>query len=255
MNLGELLDELRSNVLHDRSDQIAGTSDFLWSDATLVRYINAAQRRYARKSLILRDGTTPLVTQVTLKTGVENYMLHPAVLAVLSARMTGDTGDLTRAGHSAFNSYRAPDADFFDPSALAALPPGKPLAYDTDENLLADDDGSLSVVNLRVYPAPSATHNNVVVTLRVIRLPIDRLTLDDLRATPELPEDAHLEMLDWAAYLALRIVDVDGGMPERAREFAASFEAYVKTARDEMMRKTFTPLQWAFGRNGFSWEH
>ena len=61
-------------------------------------------------------------------------------------------------------------------------------------------------------------------------------------------------MLDWAAYLALRIVDVDAGMPSRANEFRASFEDHVKNARNSAMRKLFAPLQWGFGRNGFTWE-
>ncbi len=40
MNLGELLDELRTGILHDVSDQVAGvTSDQLWTDTRLVRYI------------------------------------------------------------------------------------------------------------------------------------------------------------------------------------------------------------------------
>ena len=60
MNLGELLQELRCNVLHDRSDQVAGGSDYLWSDETLVRYIDEAHRRFARRSWIIRDNTSSI---------------------------------------------------------------------------------------------------------------------------------------------------------------------------------------------------
>lgn len=254
MTLGDLLIELRSNILHDRSDQIAGASDYLWSDATLVNYINEAQRRFARKSLILRDGVTPEVTQVTLKSGVIEYQLHESVLAVLSAHLDGDTADLARAGHSALDTYRVPDAYFFDPAQLASLPPGKPVAYATDEYLGFDDAGSVSVPMLRLYPAPDAAHAGVVARLRVVRLPIDRLDLDHLTRVPEIPEDHHLEMLDWAAYLALRIVDQDGGMPARAAEFRASFEEHVAAARKAVLRKLFTPMPWGFGRNAWSWE-
>ena len=51
MNLGDLLEELRENILHDRSDRIAGDTDQLWSDRTLVRYINEAERKMAREAL------------------------------------------------------------------------------------------------------------------------------------------------------------------------------------------------------------
>lgn len=254
MILDDLLTELRENILHDRSDRVSGETDRLWSDATLVRYINEAQRRFARLSLVIRDGTSPDVTQVTLQTGVTSYTLHESVLAVLSVRLAGDSADLARAGHAAFDTYRQPDTYYFDPGQLSAIPPGKPLAYATDETIGEDNEGSMGAAVLRVYPAPTAAYNGQILNMRVIRLPVEAFSLLNLKAVPEIPEDHHLEMLDWAAYLALRIVDVDAGMPSRAAEFRASFDAAVKQARDAVMRKFFTPLQWGFGRNGFSWE-
>src|ERR1700675_3251857 len=111
MNLGDLLLYLREKILHDRSDQISGTSDYLWSDTTLVRYIDEAQRRLARQTLIIRDGTTPQCCQITLVApaldplpGQVEYPMDPSVLAVLSARLAGDKADLARAGHTAFDT-------------------------------------------------------------------------------------------------------------------------------------------------------
>ena len=60
-------------------------------------------------------------------------------------------------------------------------------------------------------------------------------------------------MLTWAAYLALRIVDHDIGDPERAQEFKAQFESHIAEIQKEAKRKMFTPNQWGFGRNGFSY--
>jgi hypothetical protein len=252
MNLGELLDELRNNILHDRSDRVSGSSDYLWTDATLIRYINEAQRRFARKGLILRDGRASEITQVTLATDVTEYALHPSILGVISAKLTGDTGDLRRAGHTAFDTYQQPDTYYFDPSQLNALPPGKPLAFSTDEYMSGDDNDSLGVITLRVYPAPTAEYNGQIIRLRVVRMPME--SLRNMNQVPEIPEEHHLEMLDWAAYLALRIVDHDAGDPGRANEFRAYFEDHVRNARNSAMRKMFTPMQWGFGRNGFSWE-
>jgi len=253
VNLTELLDELRSNILYDRSDRVAGGDPYLWSDATLVRYINEAQRRFARRALVIRDNSSA-VTTVTLVEGQGEYVLDPSVLAVLSAKLTGDNADLARAGHSAFDTYVVPDTYFFDPAQLTTLAPGKPLAFSTDETLAEDDSGSVSVVSLRVYPTPSADYDGETIRLRLIRLPIDKLVPTGLSAVPEIPEDYHLAMLDWAAYLALRIVDTDAGNAKRADEFRMSFEAHVMDAKREMMRKIFAPTQWGFGRNGFSWE-
>lgn len=253
MNLGELLSELRENVLHDRSDRSAGASDYLWSDATLVRYINEAQRRFARRALVIRDNTSD-ATKVTLVEGQTEYPLDPAAIVALSARLTGDNMDLARAGHTAFDTYKQPDTYFFDPAQLAQMPPGKPVAYSTDETLAEDDHGSISVVTLRVYPEPSAEYASQIIRMRLIRGPSEPLRLTALKVSPEIPEDHHLEMLDWAAYLALRIVDLDQGSPARAAEFRASFEEHVKTAKNAVLRKLFAPMQWGFGRNGFTWE-
>lgn len=254
MNTGDLLSELRENILHDRSDQVAGVTDRLWSDATLIRYMNEAERRFAREALVIRDSTSE-ATSVTLVAGQDTYTLHEKVLGVVSAKYQNDNTDLKRAGHSSLSTYTQPDTYFFDTSQLSTMPPGKVLAYSTDESVSQDDGDSMSVVTMRVYPVPDASQAGAVIKLRVVRLPLDDLSIDRPKARPEIPEIHHLEMLDWAAYLALRIVDVDGGNPERAAEFRASFDASVKTARTAVMRKLFAPTPWGFGRNGFTWEH
>lgn len=263
MNVGDLLSELREGILHDFSDQVAGSSDQLWSDARLVRYINEAHRRFARESLILRDSTTPECCQFTTVTTpldssgmpvMANYSLHKSVIAVLSVRMVGDSTDLPRAGHSDFDTYREPDTTYFNPTQLSRLPPGKALAYDTDETMVLDDKGTWSGVNLRLFPGISASYSGIVGNMRVIRLPLVNLHIDNLDAVPEVPEDYHLDMLDWAAYLALRIVDLDEGQPDRSKDFKKTFEEHIVTAQRNQKRKIQPRAQWRFGGNGWSWE-
>jgi hypothetical protein len=250
MMLSDLLDELRNNILRDRSDQISGPSDYLWSDQTLIRYINQAQRRFARMSLCLRDASTPQCCTVPLVAGMTTYALDKSVIAVLSAKYPGDPGDIARTGHFQLNTYYQPDTYFFDPGQLAVLPPGKVVAYSTDEETRADDEGTRSLVTLRVYPTP-ATPYNTPLALRVVRLPLGPLV--DPEDEPEVPEEFHLDMLDWAAYLALRISDHDAGDYQRALAFKQTFEQNTETARKASLRKLFTPSAWGFGRNGFSW--
>lgn len=252
MNLQELLSELRLNILNDRSDRTSGDSDYLWTDATLVRYINEAQRRFAVRSLIIRDSTTTEVCQVELRTGVEEYVLHPSVLAVISAKLPDSRRDLQRVGHSVLAGAHQ-SVDDWDFSRVANVPQGPPVAFATDEEVAEGDDVTMSVVTMRVFPAPSSTENGDVVNIRVCRKPIEELTTANMSAVPEIPSDHHIEMLDWAAYLALRIVDADAGSAPRAREFAASFEGHVQAARIMVMRKLFAPKPWGFGRGGWAW--
>lgn len=257
MVLEELVDELRRNILHDRSDRIAdSTSDYLWDDKTLVRYIDEAQRRLCAEGFVIRDATTQAVTQVTLVAGQSIYPLHSAVIAVMSAKYEDDNYDLARGGHSLFDNFRQNDQPGWDLSLAASIAPGRPVAYSTDEATSVDaDDETHTLVNLRVYPVPSAAEAGKKINMRVCRLPLERLDVDLMEImVPEVPEFHHIPMLDWAAALALRIVDQDGGNPQRAKEFAASFEAYVKKARRMALRKMFAPVTWGFGRAGWSWE-
>ncbi len=253
MNLEELLQYLRGSILNDRTDRISGSSDYLWEDETLVTNINEAQARLCRRGLILRDGSTDEVTLVTLRTGVVEYPLHESVLGVISARRSDQQADLTRVGHAVLAGYRNLTNSWTDPTDMHALPPGPPVAYMTDETLSAADSATFTQAVLRVYPVPSAAENGQQIRLRVVRKPLEKLSMRALQATPEVPEDYHIPMLDWAAYLALRIVDDDAGAPRRAAEFAQSFEQHVREARIETMRKLFAPVGHGFGRGGWSW--
>lgn len=251
-----MLDELRTGLLRDVSDQIAGASDYLWQDAQLIRYIDQAQRRFAQRAEVLRDNSTPEVCLFKTVANQNLYQMHKSVISILSVRMAGDNADLSRAGHSQFDTYRQPDAYFFDPSQLSTLPPGKATAYSTDETLAQDDYGSWTSVVLRLYPVIAVPYDKIQGTLRVIRYPLARLTPQNMAAIPEIPEDYHLNILDWAAYLALRAPDLDiagGNARGLAKDYAASFEQHCVDAKRIMQKKILTPAQWGFGQNGWSW--
>lgn len=250
MNLEGLLGELRGNVLRDDADLASGPDDRLWSDETLVRYINDAQWRFARKTLSLRDASTPEVTQVTLAAGVSTYDLHDSVLCVLSARAAGDTFDLARAGRSLMSTLVPASQPYFDSSQLEAWTPGWPRAFATDETLSVDTAGA---VTLQVWPAPSASEEGVVLSLRVARMPLTTFSVDRLRDTCELPEEHQIDMLEWAAFRALRNSDIDGHSDAAVRH-EKRFDDAVQEVLKEIRRKMFAPMAWQFGGNGFSWE-
>lgn len=255
MILSALISELRRNILYDRSDRTDGDSDQLWDDDTLVRYIDEAQRKLAREGLVIRDGSTASVSQVTLVAGQHTYPLHEAVLAVVSARYDTDQPDLKRVGHWFLAGYQMPDTNYFDVNHASTLTPGRPIAFSTDEEVRTNTDtDSAGIVALRVYPTPTATEAGKIIYLRTIRMPIERLSKNRLKMTPEVPEEHHLEMLDWAAYLALRVQDQDAGNSSQAEKFETRFMATVRRAQRTQMRKLFTPQGWGFGRSGWSWE-
>ena len=252
MNLRGMLKELRQNILHDRSDSIpGGASDQLWSDETLIAYINDAIDRFANETECIRDFVTPEATVVKLVAGQEFYPLHPAVIGVMSARFDTDPRDLARSGHSTLSTYQTPTSEFFDPSTAVNLKPGKPLAFATDEGVTEDEHGHFMCANLRIFPLPTVEYERTV-KMRVVRRPLRHLHDPDDR--PEIPSNWHLAVLDWAGYLAIRQPDLDiAGVDQmlKMREMKSQFDDHCARAKKQLTRKTFAPATWGFGRNGF----
>lgn len=250
MKLGEKLLELRNNVLRDKSDLIAGDTDSLWSDETLLRYIKHGERQFARKTLCIRDSTTAQVTQVKLRTGVKTYPLHPAVISVLSASYDTDSFDLARSGHGILNQLQPPEFLTFDPSTAYTVPPGRPSAYYTDETLVY---ATGQRVTLSVYPVPGADQNDKYLYLRTLRVPLTVYDMDHLDDESEIPEDYELDPLSWAAYLAEKNHDADAGSNMKAQAHKDAFDAAVTNAVRETKRKLFAHMAHRFGMGGYSW--
>lgn len=250
MTLAEQLQELRVNILRDRSDIIAGDTDSLWSDETLLLYIKDAERRFARRTLLLRDSTTAEVTTIKIKTGVATYAAHKSVIAVLSARFGSNNFDLQRSGHALVTQARP--AESLDLNTISANPTavGAPVAYYTDETLVFARQNTITVT---VYPTPTATENNLNLSMRVIRLPMQGYSRNDLARESEIPEDYQLDVLEWAAYRAQRGYDGDAGAPTQAEQHRAAFEAAMATAVQETKRKMFANVGFQYGTNGFAW--
>jgi hypothetical protein len=250
MTLGELLSELRNNILRDNSHLVAGDKDELWSDETLLQYIKDAEKRFARRTLIIRDGTTPEVTQLRLRTGQTTYKLPASVISVLSARFDVNQFDMARSGHALVNQMHPPEFLSFDPTLPYQVPPGAPLAYYTDETLVYNRQ---QAVTLSVFPAPGADQNGKLVYMRVVRIPTCGYTLADLDKESEIPEDYQLDTLEWAAYRALRGFDSDAGDPITSETHRQAYETAIARAIMDMKRTTHADTGIRFGQNGFTW--
>lgn len=250
MNLDEQLEELRNNMLRDNSDLVSGNADELWSDETLRRYIKDAERRFARRTLMIRDSTTPEVVQVRLRSGVKTYKLHASVIGVLSASYDTNTYDMQRSGHALVQQGIQPEFLSFDPTNPGSLPPGPPLAYYTDETLVF---GRKHAVTMSFYPVPGTDQESKIVYMRVVRYPTSCYGADDLDKESEIPEDYQLDVLEWAAYLALRGFDADAGASTTADKHRAAFEDAIARGQMEMKRAIHANTGLAYGANGFSW--
>lgn len=232
MTLQDLIDELRQNLLRDKSDAVGGAIDQLWSTASLIRYLDDGYQKFASHTLLIRDAATPAVTQVTLSQGVSTYALDPRVLSVLSARVGNSRWELKQVSHDV-------------PQGMLISSGGPPVKFE----LLADAEPSMfwtgeTAQSITVYPAPSSEFDGVTMYLRVARLPLNPLANNptSLAAQLEMPNKYHLDIAEWAAYRALRNHDVDGENMSKAERHKIRFDEAVEEARNDIRRQTATPI-------------
>ena len=193
----ELLDHTRKDVLRDSA------WPYLWSDDLIYTRLNEAQILFCRKTHALRDNTSSF-TQITTEIGVNEYALDPTVLGISSASISGQVHDM----HDKTRTYV--------PSNLLTST-GLPTVYTTDE----------ATHTLRLYPVPNAVYT---VLMRVARKPL--VPISDT-TSPEIPEEYHLDLVEYAAYRCLRGNDPDGSNAKAAEEYNKTWSQRLSLAKNE----------------------
>ena len=241
MNLEEMLSFTASEYLDDRAVLIDGDSDTLWSDALLVRYFNHGARILARRAWCIKEYGVAPAGVIVLQTGKVLYPLHRSILFVHDATPTTQTAPLGRADDIALRDPYPSSMDALDLGMAAAVDgvdtyTGTPLAFSTDP----------ASRSLRVNPEPSAEQNGLRGLLRISRLPINELTLDDTEASPEIPEEYHEDLCLYAAGRCLTQPMVDSGYKVDGRNLLAEWADTCREARRDRQRAENNGSRWAF---------
>lgn len=237
-----------SQYLDDRTELVEGDNDDLWSDEFLVHQFNEAARILCRRAwVIVEYGTIP-AGSITLRTGVSTYPLHASVLRVYDGTPTtqvaplGRTEDINLRDTSVITPYPADAFNAVELGSAASLAGGSatlsgaPLAF-------ASDAASRT---LRVFPPPTSTQNGLKVYMKVARLPIKELTLDDTDAEPETPREWDIAICEYAAGKALTLPNVDADQKPEGRRLLAAFAETVRLARQERQRAEASAFRWNF---------
>ena len=242
MNLEELLAYTSSDLLDDRTTLLDGESDSLYSDASLVALFNEAQRILARRAWCIIEYGVPPAGVIVLSAGKVLYPLHKSVLRIFDATPSTQTAPLGRTNDINLRNPYPPSADAFDIGESAAIAgttlniPGAALAIATDAGTRM----------LRVAPEPAAAQANLRVDLKIARLPVTWLSLEDMEAEPEVPSDYHLAMCTYAAGKCLTRPQVDSNDKVTGREMLAEFDAIVREARRDRQRAEYNGDRWTF---------
>lgn len=228
MKLGEILEHISKDILNDRTEMLRGTSDSLWSDALLVRLLNHAQKVLAR-SLVIRDdatsGASIVATQIQLVQGQSQYNLHPSVLRVITAKMSDSEVELQKVNHILSNPQPWSDEGTNMSVSMAYIEAeGRPTVFSSDE----------ATRKLRVRVKPNAASALLKLNLQVARMPIEELDLVNLEASPEVPEEYHLELVNYVAGECLSMPNVDSVHRESAADYKRSWASIVRQAQRDM---------------------
>lgn len=236
MNLQELLDYTAAQYLDDRTDLVDGDPDELWSDEFLVRQFNEAQRKLARRAWVIVEEGVPPAGQITLATDKAVYDLHKSVLRVYCATPSDQAWPLYRTSDTKLRLPRPFEEIPFDLNDTSSVATGRPLAIATNAGTR----------QMRVYRTPSSTENGLILNLKIARLPVTWLTLENTDAEPEVPEDYHELLCRYAAGRALTLPNVDGQFRTIGRDLLSEFDDEVREARQDRQRAEMEPAQWGF---------
>lgn len=199
MNVGELVEHIRSDVLRDEA------TPPLWSDALLVRYLNEAIDQFTIRTHCLQDETSTFTTVETVP-GVTDYPLDPRIVFVAEV-VDVERGAVLRDRSRTRVGFRSIT--------------GRPVSYRLDA----------SHSKLKLYPTPDDEYE---LQMLVARKPLEPLVNDT--DEPEIPEHFHLKLCDWVAYRCLRNNDPDGGKMMDAEPFRVDWEMTLRDAKRELYR-------------------
>ncbi|MBZ0158397.1 MAG: hypothetical protein K8I29_19540 [Alphaproteobacteria bacterium] len=194
MTLQEILDAARNDFLADKN------TPKLWSDDTLARYANEAEREACRRADLLIDSTTIAVCSIAVSANTASYALHGKIRRVLEAKLASQPVPL-------FLKTKG---------ELDELYPEWRNETGTPVYVIPNP------TTVRLVPTPTATDT---LALEVVRLPLADMSLEDPDATPEIPEAYHFDLIDWICHLAYSKQDAETMDLEKAKLHEARFTA------------------------------
>lgn len=194
----EFIRTLREDYLDDiTSNPDQDDSDYRWSGGFLTRAIATAELEACRRADLIHDTTTAAVCTITLVAGTYLHAIHSKVTVLDKVIYDGAEIPKVTEGYLKANY----GAEWRDDT-------GAPTSY------------MVLGRKIRLYPIPTATEADDEVSLEVYRLPMARFT-----TTPEIPEEYHLDLCEYAAYLAFRRHDEDTKDNRKADYHLAEFTA------------------------------
>lgn len=232
MKLSVLIELVRGIKLDDNSSLVSGVSDRLTEDGPLATLFDQAQIEFCRRTKWLALNGAVATAQITLATGTQGYAYSPYILQVRGVRFSDSFFDLIHADESVIHSQVSSQDPlaFLDGSSPApyTASAGRPTAYSLDA----------ATRTITFDRAPSATENGLVANLRVWRLPLTELSIDDENSEPSIPAEYHYGLTDYVAKELLLSPNLDADVRAMGKTFEARWDIFLERARKERVEQT-----------------
>lgn len=213
VNAGELFEAFRSDVVDD-------VAPYLWKDSEIVRYAEAAYRRFVRLTGGIHDFTSPL-TKVDIVAGEEIAEVSPLILRFDKAVRQSDGREITIANWTDQNLMRRDDY------GISSFLYNDRAPGEVRYMVIGSEVGKVKWVS------PPAADD--VALLQVYRLPLTRI-VDETHTLSEVNEDYHIHLLDWMKHLAYLKQDSETCNKRASDEHRAAFIQTCAEAKAEMDR-------------------
>lgn len=193
-----------------REEMVDLERPYLWSDATVYRYMNDAYTQFFRLTGGIAD-VTSVATQVDVVAGEYLTDLHPSILRIMSAQLASD--------QSMLKIFNMADAD---------------ASTNTDYGTVLNSirvrrDGPVTTFVIGAERNKAILIDTPVVNdtinLHIYRLPLTRI-VDGTHLLEELPEDHHMHLLNWMKHLAYLKQDAETFDKSKAEECEGLFRTY-----------------------------
>lgn len=224
MNAGELYDAFRSDVVDT-------AKPYLWADAEVYRYMDAAYKMFVRLTGGIADFTSE-AAEISASAGERSAEHHPSILRFLSAQRKSDgvaisilnLNDASVMGNSDYGNVRTLLSD----------------------NRVGQIRGMIIGRQRGVVEFVGTPVEDDTILLTVERLPLVDI-VDETHELNEVDAHHHIYLIEWMKHLAYKKQDAETFDKTKSEDARQSFEQYCSLSKHEFERERFKPRVVQYG--------
>lgn len=216
---------INSQELFDtfREDIVDVALPYLWTNAEVVRYADAAYRMFVRLTGGIPDFTSD-ATRIAITTGEDVVEYDTSILRIKEASLASDASDVAVINHPDARNLFSDYTEYGQYTSLSRKnTPGRVRYIVT----------GMERHKAKLIQIPEVDDE---LQLVIYRLPLNHI-VDGAYTLSEVDEDHHLYLLDWMKHLAYAKQDAETFDKVKSKEFGDKFSNYCLLSKAEWERE------------------